>query len=42
MECARTSFAFATEQCAEIEVAVLRCIATSTVVKGRELLAERG
>ncbi|MDA9464775.1 hypothetical protein XH87_09175 [Bradyrhizobium sp. CCBAU 53415] len=36
---ARTSFAFATDQCARIEVAVLRYIATS---EGAELLAERG
>lgn len=39
---ARMSFAFATEQCAGIEVAVLRCIATSTDREGDELLAERG
>lgn len=42
MGSARTSFAFATEQCAGIEVAILRCLATSTDREGAELLVERG
>ncbi|RZN02243.1 hypothetical protein CWO91_32665 [Bradyrhizobium genosp. SA-3] len=41
MGSARTSFAFATEQCARIEVAVLRCIDLDDR-EGAELLAERG